>query len=97
MPAFLSERGGAALVRVRVRPRSAREGLDGEHDGALVVRVQAPPAEGKANRAACRVVARACGVPPSAVSVERGAASRDKLLRIEGAAAADLAARLESR
>ena len=56
----------------------------GERDGALVVRVTAPPVEGKANAALCALVAARAGVPKSAVTVIRGQAARDKVLRVDG-------------
>jgi uncharacterized protein YggU (UPF0235/DUF167 family) len=50
----------------------------------VLIRVTAPPVDGKANDALCRLVAKAAGVAPSRVSVVRGHAARDKLLRVEG-------------
>ena len=58
--------------------------IDGVRDGVLLARVAAPPIDGKANRALCRLFARELGVRPSDVSVVLGAASRDKLVQIEG-------------
>jgi uncharacterized protein len=58
----------------------------GERAGEVVIRVTAPPVDGKANAALCDLVARAAGVAPSAVRVLRG----DKVLRVEGVAEADL-------
>jgi uncharacterized protein YggU (UPF0235/DUF167 family) len=52
-----------------------------------VVRVTAPPVDGKANAALCAFVADRAGVPPSRVSVIRGTTSRDKVVRVEGAEA----------
>jgi uncharacterized protein YggU (UPF0235/DUF167 family) len=49
-----------------------------------VVRVSAPPVDGRANAALCALVAERAGVPPSRVSVVRGLASRDKVVRVEG-------------
>jgi uncharacterized protein len=49
-----------------------------------VGRVSAPPVDGKANAALCALVAERAGVPPSRVSVVRGLASRDKVVRVEG-------------
>lgn len=94
LPGFVTERRGIPHLRVRVRTRSAHEGIDGVAGDSLVVRVTAPPAEGRANAAACKVVARACGVPPTRVSVARGARAAQKLLRVEGIPTADLAERL---
>ena len=73
---------------VRVIPRASRDGLAGMRDGRLLVRVSAPPLDGRANAAVCALLAKAAGVPKSAVSVVRGETSRDKRLRIEGDAAA---------
>jgi uncharacterized protein YggU (UPF0235/DUF167 family) len=49
-----------------------------------VVRVTAPPVDGKANAALCALVAERAGVPPSRVSVVRGLSSRDKVVRVLG-------------
>jgi uncharacterized protein len=74
----------AAEVRVRVTPRAVRNEVAGERDGVVLVRVTARPEGGKANAAACKVIARALGIAPSRVTVARGAGSRQKSLRVEG-------------
>lgn len=73
-----------ADVRIRVQPRAKRDEIAGFRDGVFVVRTTAPPVDGKANAAVCALVAKRAGVPKSAVSVVRGAGSRDKVLRVEG-------------
>ena len=47
----VEERPGSARFRVKVQARARREEIVGVHDGALRVRVTAPPLEGRANRA----------------------------------------------
>jgi uncharacterized protein (TIGR00251 family) len=71
-------------VSVRLQPRARRDEVVGERAGAIVIRVTAPPVDGKANAALCALVARAAGVPPSRVSVVRGQTSRDKVVRVDG-------------
>jgi uncharacterized protein (TIGR00251 family) len=71
-------------VSVRLQPRARRDEVVGERAGAIVIRVTAPPVDGKANAALCAFVARAAGVPPSRVSVVRGQTSRDKVVRVDG-------------
>jgi uncharacterized protein (TIGR00251 family) len=84
----------AVLIPVRVTPRSGRDAIEGVDDaGALRVRVTAAPADGAANKAVIRLVARAAGLPRGAVSVASGASSRHKQLRLEGLAAADVRVR----
>jgi len=70
---------------VRLQPRARRDEVVGERAGAVVIRVAAPPVDGKANQALCRFVAKAAGVAPSRVSVVRGHTARDKVVRVEGA------------
>ncbi len=71
---------------VRVIPRSPRDELAGMRDGRLLLRVTAPPVDGKANVAVCGLIAREARVPRSAVAVVRGETSRDKRVRIDGVA-----------
>ena len=83
-----------ADLLVRLQPRARREEVVGERGGAVVIRVTAPPVDGKANAALCALVAKAAGVAPSRVSVVRGHAARDKVLRVEGVEDAPLRAAL---
>jgi uncharacterized protein (TIGR00251 family) len=71
-------------VALRVQPRSRKNELAGERAGALLVRVTAPPVDGKANEAVRRLIAKRLGVPVRQVSIVRGESSRDKLIEVEG-------------
>ena len=73
------------LLAIRVQPRAKRTEVVGEREGVVVIRVNAPPVDGKANAAVCKLVAKRVGVPRGAVTVVRGESSRDKTLRIAGA------------
>jgi hypothetical protein len=86
--------GESVLLVVRAQPRSAVSRLDGWRDGALRVRVTAPPVEDAANRAVLDLLAHALGAPRSALSLVRGARGRDKLVRISGVSRDLLAAKL---
>jgi uncharacterized protein (TIGR00251 family) len=87
---------GGVTLRVRVQPRASKNALSGEREGALVVRLTAPPVEGAANEALARFLGRALGVAPSAVSVVSGATGRDKVVRVAGVDTAVARERLES-
>ncbi len=71
-------------IAVRLQPRARTEGVFGERAGAIVVRVLAPPVDGRANEALCRLIAKRARVARGRVSIARGAASREKLVRVEG-------------
>ena len=81
-------------ISIRLQPRARRNEVVGERAGAIVIRLTAPPVDGKANAALCTFVARAAGVPPSRVSVVRGQTSRDKVVRVDGVAESFLRAAL---
>jgi len=85
----VSERADGTIA-VRVQPRAARDEIAGERGGKLVVRLVAPPVEGRANEALRRLLAKRLGVANSRVSVVRGARSRDKLVRVVGLPTPDL-------
>jgi uncharacterized protein (TIGR00251 family) len=85
---------GCASLRVRVTPRSKRDAIGGTRDGALVVRLTAPPVEGAANAALARLLAKALGVAPSAIELVRGVTGRDKLVHVRGRTASDIRAML---
>jgi uncharacterized protein len=71
-------------IAVRLSPRANAEKIVGERDGALIVRVTAPPVDGRANAALCRLLAKTLGVGVRSVTVVHGAGARRKLVRIEG-------------
>ena len=71
-------------LEVRLQPRANRDEIAGERDGRVLVRVTAPPVDGRANQALCRLIAKRLGVSRSRVTLIRGERSRDKLLRIDG-------------
>lgn len=77
-------RSGTVDLAVRVQAGARRSEIVGERDGRLVVRVAAKPIDGKANTALCALIAERAGVAKVAVSVVRGVAARDKVVRVEG-------------
>jgi hypothetical protein len=72
-------------LRIRAQPRASRTEIAGEYGGALKIRLAAPPVDGGANRELVRFLAKAVGVPRSAVTVVSGESSRNKVVEIEGA------------
>jgi uncharacterized protein YggU (UPF0235/DUF167 family) len=84
----------SARVPVRLRPRGRGDELLGFAGDVLRARVSAPPTDGRANQALCKLIAARVGVAPSRVSVVRGSKSRDKLVEVAGVDAAELAKRL---
>jgi uncharacterized protein (TIGR00251 family) len=74
-------------LAIRVQPRAKRTEVAGERGEAVVIRVNAPPVDGRANEAVCRLIAKRLDVPRTAVQIVRGESARDKLVRIDGLSA----------
>ena len=79
-----TECDGALVFAVRVTPRASREAIEGEYQGALKVRLTAPPLEDRANEALRRLLAERLNVPLSAVRIVSGEKSRNKRVAIVG-------------
>src|SRR2546428_154842 len=71
-----SEKDGAVTFNVRVVPRASRSEIVGEHDGALRVRIAAPPVDGAADEELIKTLARVLGVPRDSVEIVSDANSR---------------------
>jgi uncharacterized protein (TIGR00251 family) len=82
------------VIAVRVIPRAGRSEVAGTRDGALLVRLNAPPVEGAANDELIEVIADALAVPKRAVTIVAGERSRTKRVRIAGVHADYVASRL---
>lgn len=85
-----SEKNGSLTFTVRVVPRASRSEIVGEHDGALRVRIAAPPVDGAANEELARVLSAAFDVPRSAIEIIAGHSSKSKTVRVQGASAVAL-------
>ncbi|HEY5540717.1 MAG TPA: DUF167 domain-containing protein [Coriobacteriia bacterium] len=81
-----------ATLAVHVTPRSGRDEVVGWRGSELSVRVSSAPEGGKANAAACKVIASALGVPKTSVRVIRGETARHKILDIAGVGDEDIVA-----
>jgi hypothetical protein len=70
-------------LSLHVQPGAARTEAAGLHDGRLRLRVNAPPAEGRANRRLSEWLAGEFGVPRSKVELLSGAGGRRKSVFIK--------------
>jgi uncharacterized protein len=80
----IDHRDGCVVFAVRVAPRGNREAVEGEHSGALKVRLTAPPVEGRANEALRRLLAKHLHVPLNAIEIVAGKSSRTKRVAVAG-------------
>ena len=74
--------GERVMFTIRVTPRASATTVAGERDGVLLVRVTAPPVDGKANDAVVALLAKMLGMPRGEVQVVGGASSRTKRVSV---------------
>jgi uncharacterized protein (TIGR00251 family) len=84
------EKDGGVIFLVRVQPRASRNEFAGEWQGALRVRLAAPPVDERANEALRRLLAESLNVPQAAVRIAQGQHSRSKRVEVRGATAAQV-------
>jgi uncharacterized protein (TIGR00251 family) len=80
----LTATNNSVSFAVRVQPRASRSEVAGELDGALKVRLAAPPVDGEANEELIRFLAKLFAVSRQRVSIFSGQTSKNKLIRVEG-------------
>jgi len=72
------------MLTLRIVPRASKNEVSGEMAGALKIRLQAPPVEGKANRALIDFLADVLDVPRRAIDIVSGETGRNKRVVIVG-------------
>lgn len=85
-----SEQNGAIVFTIKVVPRASKSEIVGAHDGALKIRLAAPPVEGAANEELIKTLAKYFEVQKSAVEIVSGATAKTKQIRVTGANAEKL-------
>jgi uncharacterized protein (TIGR00251 family) len=88
----IRESEGAVSFAVRVAPRASRDAIEGEWQGALRVRLTAPPVDDRANEALRRLLAGRLNIAISAVRIVAGDHSRTKRIEIRGVRAVQILA-----
>lgn len=85
------------IVPVKAQPGARRNGVAGEHAGALKVQVTQAPEDGKATDAVLELLADVLQIKRSQVKLMSGVASRQKRFLVSGLSMAEIAKRLKSK
>ena len=93
-PPWLQVAVNAVMVRIRAKPGSSHREVIRVDADTIVVGVKSPPEKGRANQELTEYLALAAGVPRSAVTIARGAASRRKVIKIASSDPAQTCANL---
>lgn len=74
-------------LTIWVQPGAKKNEVVGEIEGAIKVKIAAPPVEGKANKELIAFIAKILSLKKSAITIESGESSRRKIVAIEGMSA----------
>jgi uncharacterized protein (TIGR00251 family) len=80
----IRETGRGLEIRLHVQPRARRCEIAGVFNGALKVKITAPPVDDAANRAIIGFLSGLLSLPKSGLRILAGSRSRDKVLEIRG-------------
>jgi hypothetical protein len=86
----LTEKEDSIIFSVSIVPRASKSEVVGEHDGALKIRIAAPPVGGAANAELIRILSKEFDVSKSAVEIMTGQTSKRKQVKISGVKSAAL-------
>jgi uncharacterized protein (TIGR00251 family) len=84
-----TEKDDSVIFTVRVVVRASQSEIAGEMDGALKVRLAAPPVDGAANLELIKLLAKIFGAARSEVEILSGETSKTKQIRIKNPRAAE--------
>ena len=82
MKRFYQWQGKDLILSVRVQPKASKDEVVGEQEGALKIRITAPPVDGKANKQLIGFLSRIFRIPKSNIVLMSGESARIKRLRI---------------
>ncbi len=85
----IRETGSGLEVRIHVLPRAKRCEIAGMFNGALKVRVTAPPVDDAANRAIIEFFSGLLGISRANLQILAGSKSREKVLQVRGLSLGD--------
>ena len=66
------------IFKVLVQPRSSKNMISGLHDGALKIKLTAPPVDNAANQMCLKFLAKSLGISKSRIEISAGYNSRHK-------------------
>lgn len=86
---YLRPREGGCVLAVRAAPRASRSGVAGPLGGELKISLNAPPADGAANRELVKLLSKLLHIPKSDIEILTGETSRSKTVLLRGLDMAD--------
>ena len=91
---WIQDKGAYTTIVCKIHPNSSKESIEGIRDDHLIIRLCAPPVEGKANKALIKLISKRLRIAKSKISIEQGEKGRVKVLSLEGISPDEVLSRL---
>eukprot|EP00123_Amoebidium_parasiticum_P007153 comp17918_c0_seq1/m.18197 comp17918_c0_seq1/g.18197 ORF comp17918_c0_seq1/g.18197 comp17918_c0_seq1/m.18197 type:complete len:153 (-) comp17918_c0_seq1:988-1446(-) len=95
-PGPIMQSGSNVIVRVLAKPNAKMSAITDIGTEGVGVQINAPPKEGEANTELVEFMAKVLGMRKSAVSLDKGARSRCKVVVVEGASVEGVVAKIRA-
>ncbi|MCD6571262.1 MAG: YggU family protein [Deltaproteobacteria bacterium] len=80
---WIQRRNNDTIVTCKVHPNASRSCMEGIKEGHLEIRLNAPPVEGKANKALIKLMSKCLKLAKSEISIIHGEKTRIKIISIK--------------
>ncbi len=95
VPSFIKKTKDGVVLKLHVQPRASKNKVVGLHGNRLKIAIQAPPANGKANKAVQQLLSKILDLPKSNIVLRSGITSRKKTFLISGISSSEVLSRLK--
>jgi hypothetical protein len=92
---WITSASNGVILQVKLVPRSSANRVEGVLGDALKIKLQAPPVDGKANKALIQFLSKTIGVPAARIALVSGATARTKRIAVSDITEAELRGRLK--
>lgn len=84
-------------ISLHVLPKAHKSEIIGEHNGALKIKIKAPPVDGKANEAIVEFFSKLLKLSKNSIEILKGDKSKTKKILIHGLNVEDVQNRLQQK
>ncbi|MNJ92795.1 hypothetical protein D3C87_104690 [compost metagenome] len=81
---MIEETKGGVRLRLFIQPKSSKNEIIGPHNGALKIKITAPPIDGKANECLIEFLSDCLNIPKRDITLLKGDTGRNKTVEIQG-------------
>lgn len=91
---WIRENDNGTILVCRIHPNARKDSIDPPHDDQLIIHLNAPAIEGKANKALIKFLSKRLDMAKTRISIRMGEKGRTKVLFLSGVGPVEVKERL---